>query len=297
MSTYQVLLFYQFVHVESPIALADELERFCRQRGLRGRIIVAEEGINGTVSGRTADTAAFMDALRADKRFATMPFKVDAADGHVFPRLRVRVRPEIVTFRSDLPVNPARRTGEHLSPAAFHAALEEALVSDDVVVLDGRNDYEYDVGHFRGAIRPDVRTFRDFPAWIREHLDGYQNKRILTYCTGGIRCEKLTGYLLEAGFHDVAQLDGGVVTYAQDPQVRGRLFDGKLYVFDERIVIPVNQEEDTIVGRCFHCGAPTEQFINCRRDACHFQHLVCTDCRARMGGYCSEDCRSLDRVG
>ncbi|KAA2302120.1 hypothetical protein FY526_21480, partial [Clostridioides difficile] len=115
--------------------------------------------------------------------------------------------------------------------------FHEHLQRDDVIVIDGRNDYEYEIGHFRGAIRPDVESFREFPEWIRENLGDMKDKTIITYCTGGIRCEKLTGFMINEGFQDVAQLDGGIVTYGKDPEVQGHLFDGKCYVFDERISV------------------------------------------------------------
>ena len=128
-------------------------------------------------------------------------------------------------------MNPIELTGNYLSPKEFLRAMQD----ENTVVLDARNDYEYDLGHFRGAIRPDIRNFRELPQWVRDNKDQFEDKKILTYCTGGIRCEKFSGWLLEEGFEDVGQLHGGIVTYGKDPEVQGELWDGQMYVFDERI--------------------------------------------------------------
>jgi len=288
---YRVLLYYKYVKIENHEEYAKEHLAFCKSLDLKGRILVAHEGINGTVSGTVEQTQAYMDHMHADPRFADMVFKVDEADGHAFKKIFVRPRPELVTFRLEEDIDPNELTGKKLKPKEFM----EALQSEDVIVLDGRNDYEYDVGHFRGAIRPEVESFREFPEWIRQNLAQYKDKKILTYCTGGIRCEKLSGFLLREGFKDVAQLDGGVVTYSKDPEVKGRLFDGKLYVFDERITVRVNHtEEETVVGKCLHCGTPSEKYINCTYDFCHNHHIVCDACEEAKGGYCSAECEEKD---
>ncbi|HZG83329.1 rhodanese-related sulfurtransferase [Paenibacillus sp.] len=290
---YRVLLYYKYVKIENHEEYAKEHLAFCKELGLKGRILVAHEGINGTVSGTVEQTQAYMDHMHADPRFADMVFKVDEADGHAFKKIFVRPRPELVTFRLEEDIDPNQLTGKKLKPKEFMEALQQ----EDVIVLDGRNDYEYDVGHFRGAIRPEVDSFREFPEWIRNNLSQYKDKKILTYCTGGIRCEKLSGFLLREGFKDVAQLDGGVVTYSKDPEVKGRLFDGKLYVFDERITVRVNHtEEETVVGKCLHCGTPSEKYINCTYDFCHNHHIVCDACEEAKGGYCSAECEEKDSV-
>lgn len=286
---YQVLLYYQFVAIADPDEFALSHRELCASLGLCGRIIIASEGINGTVSGTAEATLAYQKALHEDARFAEMKFKIDETTKPPFHRLSVRVKDEIVVMRPPVPVAPDIRSGERLSPKAFYA---ESL-REDVVILDGRNDYEYDLGHFRGAVRPDVRYFRDFPQWLAQQFCADKNQRILTYCTGGIRCEKLTAYMLEEGYTNVAQLDGGIIAYGQDEEVRGRGFDGKCYVFDERIAVPINQEEAVIVGRCHHCHAPCDRYINCAYDNCHYQHLCCETCEAAHASCCSTICEQL----
>jgi len=288
---YRVLLYYLYTPLDDPEEFAREHRDLCERLGLLGRILIAHEGINGTVSGPVESTDAYIAAMHADKRFAAMQFKIDAADGHVFRKLIIKVRPEIVRLRLDCDVDPRKQTGKRLSPREFREMLDR----ENVVLVDGRNIYEYEVGHFRGAIRPDVKTFRDFPTWVRETLAPYKAKTVLTYCTGGIRCEKLSGYLIEQGFRDVYQLDGGIVTYGKDPEVRGELFDGSCYVFDQRATVPVNQTETaTVVGRCHHCDGPCERFVNCANLDCDNQYICCVECELATRRSCSESCKGAD---
>lgn len=288
---YRILLYYKYVPIEDVEQFAAEHRALCNEIGLKGRIIVAAEGINGTVSGTYEQTEAYKQAMKSDVRFADMEYKQDDYHQHAFRKMFVRVKSEIVSLKLEDDVQPTELTGKRLSPEEFH----EALLQDDVIVIDGRNDYEYEIGHFRNAIRPDVKAFREFPEWIRENLSEYKDKKVLTYCTGGIRCEKLSGFLLQEGFQDVSQLHGGIVTYGKDPQVKGDLYDGKCYVFDERISVPVNQVEDNVVGQCYHCGQPADRYINCAYPQCHQQHICCEACEAEHEGYCSRECRRLDR--
>lgn len=284
---YRVLLYYKYVHIEDHERYAAIHLGLCQQIGVKGRVRIASEGINGTISGTIEQTDAYMEALHADSRFSDMVFKIDETDGHAFKRLSVKPKKELVTFRLKEDIDPNELSGKRLSPRQFY----EHLQRDDVIVIDGRNDYEYDLGHFRGAIKPEVRTFREFPEWVRNNLSQYKDKKIVMYCTGGIRCEKLSGFFLREGFKDVAQLDGGIVTYGKDPEVKGRLFDGKCYVFDERISVPVNQVEETIVGRCYYCGRPEERYVNCANPECHFHHICCLDCEKANKRSCSDECR------
>lgn len=287
---YRVLLYYKYVTIEDPVAFSDEHRAFCNELGVKGRILVSHEGINGTLSGTVEQTQKYMDYMHAHPLFEDLFFKIDPHEGHAFKKMFVRPRKEIVTWRLDKKINPAVKTGKRLSPKEFY----EHLQRDDVIVIDGRNDYEYDIGHFRGAIRPDVRTTREFPEWIRKNLSDFKDKKIITYCTGGIRCEMLTAFMLEEGFEDVAQLNGGIVTYGKDPEVKGQLFDGKCYVFDERISVPINCVEDVVVGKCYHCGTPEDHYINCEYDFCHKQHVVCPECAEKYNHYCSTECKEKD---
>ncbi|MEM7144576.1 MAG: rhodanese-like domain-containing protein, partial [Verrucomicrobiota bacterium] len=180
---YQVLLYYRYTRIERAAGFAEEQRELCERLGLRGRILVSEEGLNGTVSGLVAGTEAYMEAMRGDERFRDMVFKVDVAAGHVFPKLSVKWRPEVVTLGLEKgeDVDPNEVTGTYLSPKEWYEAMQE----EDVVILDGRNRYESDLGRFKGAICPEVEHFRDFPEWIEAHMGEWEGRRVLTYCTGG----------------------------------------------------------------------------------------------------------------
>lgn len=288
---YQVLLYYNYVNIEDPTAFATEHLQFCNNLNLKGRILVAHEGINGTISGTIEQTEKYMEKMHNDPRFATMDFKIDAFDSHAFKKMHVRPRPELVTLRLEDDINPKQTTGQYLEPKEFY----EAMLEEDTVVLDARNDYEYDLGHFRGAIRPDIETFRELPAWIQENKHLIEGKRILTYCTGGIRCEKFSGWLLKEGFDNVSQLHGGIATYGKDPEVRGKLWDGKCYVFDARISVPINKHEHVVVGRDYFDGEPCERYVNCANPECNKQIICSEENEHKYLRGCSHECRTSPR--
>ncbi|WP_430487491.1 rhodanese-related sulfurtransferase [Priestia flexa] len=284
---YRVLLYYMYVPIENAEEFRDEQFALCEELELKGRILVASEGINGTVSGTVEQTDRYMEVMKQDPRFSEMIFKIDEADEHAFKKLRVRHRPELVTLRLENDINPLETTGNYLSPKEFFEAMQQ----EDTIVIDARNDYEFDLGHFRGAVRPDIRNFRELPEWIRENKEMFEDKKVLTYCTGGIRCEKFSGWLKEEGFEDVGQLHGGIVTYGKDPEVQGELWDGQCYVFDERISVPVNQKEHVIVGKDHFDGQPCERYVNCANPACNRKILASEENEHKYLRSCSHECR------
>ena len=290
--SYRVLLYYKFVPIQGYALFAQHHAHLCWQLGLKGRILIAPEGINGTVSGTIDQTECYITTVQMDERFSDMQFKIDEVDGHVFDKLFVRAKEELVTFRAGEEGNPLKQTGKHLSPEEWYEIMQQ----DDDLILDGRTDYEYDLGHFKNAIRPPVKSFRDFPVWIRENLSAYKDKTILTYCTGGIRCEKLTAFMLSEGFQNVAQLDGGIVSYGKDEHVRGKLWEGLCYVFDKRISVPVNRAEQYIVvSTCIHCGTPSDRYVNCANIDCHKQHFQCVECETKTRRSCCSECQNASR--
>lgn len=288
---YRVLLYYNYVTIDNPEEYAAEHLKFCKDLGLKGRILVAHEGINGTVSGTVEQTDKYMETMHRDPRFEDMVFKVDEHDGHAFKKMHVRPRKELVTLRLEEDVNPLETTGKYLEPEEFYEAMQD----ENTVVLDARNDYEYDLGHFRGAVRPDIKTFRELPNWVKENREMLEGKRILTYCTGGIRCEKFSGWLLKEGFEDVSQLHGGIVTYGKDPKVQGELWDGKCYVFDERISVPVNRKEHVVVGKDYFDGEPCERYVNCANPECNKQILCSEENEHKYLRGCTHECRTSPR--
>ncbi|MFE4811178.1 rhodanese-related sulfurtransferase [Peribacillus simplex] len=284
---YRVLLYYLYVPIENHEEFAAEHLAACKALELKGRILVAAEGINGTVSGTFEQTNKYMDMMKSDSRFADIVFKIDEADGHAFKKMHVRPRNELVTLRLEEDINPNRTTGKYLSPKEFFEQMQD----ENTVVLDARNDYEFDLGHFRGAIKPEITNFRELPDWVRENKDMFEGKKILTYCTGGIRCEKFSGWLVEEGFEDVSQLHGGIATYGKDPEVKGELWDGQMYVFDERIAVPINQKEHVIVGRDIYSGEPCERYVNCANPECNKKILCSEENEHKHMRSCTHECR------
>lgn len=289
---YRVLLYYKYVTIEDPIQECEQHRELCNALGLKGRILFAHEGINGTVSGTIEATDAYMKHMHSDSRFSDMWFKIDEEDQHVFRKLFVRPKKELVTFRLENDVNPLEKTGTYLKPKEWRELMDDP----NAVIIDARTDYEWDLGHFEGAIRPPVDSFKDFPMWVRENLAALKDKKVMTYCTGGIRCEKFSAFLLQEGFQDVYQLHGGIVTYGKDPEVKGEKFEGMCYVFDERVSVPVNHTEHAqLVSHCVICGIPTDWYVNCANFDCHRQHFQCPDCVEKTQCSCSPACQESPR--
>ena len=192
-SEFEILLYYLYEEIQDPESFASSQRMLCAENDIRGRIIISKEGINGTVSGNKEATDKYRKQTLDDLGTDRIQFKVDSSEGHAFKKLSVKVRSEIVSLHLDdeCDINPNKKTGERLAPEQFLSEME----SGEVIVFDGRNKYESDLGKFKGAVCPPVDNFREFPEWIRENFSHAKDKRVLTYCTGGIRCEKLSGFL------------------------------------------------------------------------------------------------------
>ncbi|CAN5814621.1 rhodanese-related sulfurtransferase [soil metagenome] len=288
MKDYRILLYYCYTPLEDPEAFREEHHLLCLELNLLGRIIVAAEGINGTVSGLTENCEKYMQHLKADPRFATIDFKVEESDGHAFAKLHVRHKPEIVHSRLRH-VKPYEKTGVHVSPGEFKKLKDQ----EDVVLVDVRSDYEYNVGKFKNAITLDLENFRDFPDRV-ERLKPYQGKKVVTYCTGGIKCEKASAYLLEQGFENVYQLHGGIIKYGLEEG--GEDFEGKCYVFDNRLTVDVNKVNPVVISRCHVCQEPSDRMVNCANPVCNIHVAICEKCGQALQGACSDACRNHPEV-
>lgn len=286
---YEVLLYYKYCRIEDPEHYAKDHRILCKRLNLTGRILIASEGINGTVSGEPADTSEYRRVLDEAPLTAGIAWKIDAEDAHVFPKLSIKVREEVVTLGlGEDDFTPEDLTATHLKPAEWREVMKE----DNIVMIDARNDYEWEAGRFKGAMLPDVPSFKDLPKWVRDHRDELEGKKILTYCTGGIRCEKFSGFLLKEGFQDVFQLDGGIVTYGKDAEAQGEGFDGECYVFDERLTVPVNRTDGAnVVSKCRICGESSIRYRNCGWNPCNAQFFCCENCEESIGRYCAPVCK------
>ena len=278
---YRVLLYYNYVPISNPAQYREQHHLFCIENNLLGRVVVAEEGLNGTVSGLEADCERYMAYLRADERFANTDFKIEQTSTHVFKKLNVRLKKEIVN--SDLPVDPRQRTGTHLSPTEFKALKNDS----DVILVDMRSHYEHEVGRFKNAVTFEMDNLRELPEMV-DSIAHLKNKKIITYCTGGIKCEKASAYLLDQGFENVYQLHGGIIKYALE--TGGEDFDGKCYVFDNRLAVDVNTVNPVVVSVCFVCGTPSERMVNCANANCNKHVPMCEKCGHQMQGCCTDAC-------
>lgn len=250
-STTRVVTFYEFVAIGDTQALRAAIEAICLKRQLVGTVLVAPEGVNGTLAGAAAQIERAAEALLGLEPLGRMRLKFSSArDGDVFLRLKVRTKPEIVAFgRPD--VCPAERTGEHVDAARWHELLDDP----DVTLIDARNTYEIAVGTFPGAINPQTKNFRDFPAFVAARLDPQLQPKIAMFCTGGIRCEKASAYLLQHGFEAVYQLDGGILGYLEDVPAESQRWQGDCFVFDQRVTVTDSLSQGEFV-QCRACRRP-----------------------------------------
>ncbi len=232
MSPFIVAALYQFAKLPDCHDLRPAVLAFCEAHALKGTILLAAEGINGTVAGSRTDIDALLAVLRADARLGALEHKESVTDEMPFYRMKVRLKKEIVTL--GVPgIDPNEKVGTYVAPEDWNA-----LISDpEVLVVDTRNDYEFDIGTFRGAVDPQTATFRDFPAYVRDNLDPKKHKKIALFCTGGIRCEKATTFMLEQGFEHVYHLKGGILKYLEKVPVEQSLWEGECFVFDQRVAV------------------------------------------------------------
>lgn len=291
MQKYYVILYYHYAMLDDLETFREAHQKFCNDNHLLGRIYIAKEGINGTLSGLKEDVINYMEHLKSDQRFEDIVFKIDEADEHAFNKMHVRIKKELVNLSLEEDINPKKLTGEYVEPKDFY----ERMLDENTIVIDARNDYEHMVGHFRGAIKPDIKTFRELPKWIKENEDILRGKNILTYCTGGIRCEKLSGFLKAEGHEHVGQLKGGIVTYGKDEVAKGQLWDGQCYVFDKRLKVPINRVEHVVVGKDHFDGTPCERQINCANPECNKQILTSEENEHKHLGGCTLECSKHPR--
>ena len=288
----RTLSFYRYVHIDDPQSFRDELYLGLDRLQCYGRIYVAREGINAQMSVPEHHVEGFLEFLESDLRLTGMPLKWAVEDdGKSFLKLAVRVRNKIVADGLTDTVFDVTNVGRHLSPLEFH----ELAGSKDVIVVDMRNNYESEVGRFENAICPEAFTFRDEVQMVVEQLADQKNRKILLYCTGGVRCEKASAWMRHHGFTDVNQLHGGVIAYAAEVRHQNleSRFIGKNFVFDERLGERITPH---IISQCHTCGAPCDTHINCAWDPCHKLFIQCDSCQHHLDNCCSEECQQKYRL-
>lgn len=281
MALNKIILYYSFAPVEDPKAVMLWQKTLCQSLNLKGRILISKHGINGTLGGDMENLKKYCRATKEYPGFGKTDFKWSEGTGNDFPRLSVKVRNELVAFTTPEEVKVAKsgvvNGGKHLKPHEVNALVEEK--GDEVVFFDGRNAFEAKIGKFKNAVVPDVQTSHDFIREIESgKYDHLKDKPVVTYCTGGIRCEILSAVMINRGFKEVYQIEGGIVRYGERFRDKG-LWEGSLYVFDGRMNVNFSDEAKTI-GECESCGGPTSSFRNCSDLGCRDLILLCDACNS-----------------
>jgi len=290
MDNYTVLLFYRYITIKNPNIIWESHKKYCSTLNLKGRIIIAKEGINGTVSGPTEDCNKYKKYIKNLIGITDMDFKDETCGNHLFSKMSIKVKNEIIRMGVD--VNPQKITGKHLSPREFKIMMK----NPESIILDMRSNYEHHIGKFKNAISFDIKNMYEFPKKLENHklfLDKTNLDRpILTYCTGGIKCEKATSFLLDKGFKKVYQLRGGIIKYSTEED--GQDFDGKCYVFDDRITKNVNLVNPVEISKCYICSKKCSVMVNCMNTKCNLHTTICKKCYYKMDYCCSFTCSESD---
>lgn len=286
---YICLAYYFFTPIGDPHAEVAIHKEFFKDKDVRSRIYISEQGINGQMSASQEAAKQYIDWMHSRECFADIHFKLQPHHEHAFPRCTVKHRKELVAVGMD--VNLDKR-GEHVSPERWKSMLES---DDHHVLIDVRNDYEWKVGRFEGAELPPCDDFRAFPEYAKELQTRVDPKKtpVMMYCTGGIRCEIFSSILLESGFENVYQLDGGIINYGE--KVGSAHWLGKLFVFDDRLTVPVAEEPTPVIGECLYCKAESEAYYNCANMDCNKLYLCCKSCLEKSLGCCCETCTQAPR--
>jgi UPF0176 protein len=278
--------FYRYVKIDDPTTVRNALYSQMEALGVLGRIYLASEGVNAQASIPEHNYEYFLEGIR--KLFPDIPMKIAVEEStESFFKLVVKVRTKILADGLSDDAYDVSNVGKHLNAKEFN----EALAIDGAIVVDVRNYFESEIGHFHNALRPNVDSFRDELPVISEMLAGQQDKKVLLYCTGGIRCEKASAWLKHQGFRDVNQLHGGIIDYARQVKAEGleNKFIGKNFVFDARMGEKITEE---VISHCHQCGKPADSHTNCRWAACHLLYIQCDECAVTMGGCCTPECRA-----
>jgi UPF0176 protein len=252
--TYTVAAFYKFVKLPDFAETRDSLQAFCQKQGILGTILLATEGINGTITGSAEAIDATITYLRSDPRLADLEYKQSYSDTPPFKRLKVRLKKEIVSFGVD-GIDPTSQVGRYVNAQDWNTLLSDP----DILVLDTRNQFEVDIGTFKDAKNLQLASFHEFPSYVNDHLDSATHKKVAMFCTGGIRCEKASSFLLSQGFKEVYHLKGGILKYLEEVPERESLWQGECFVFDERISVTQGLAKGSYYDSCKACGHPISE--------------------------------------
>jgi UPF0176 protein len=284
---YTVLLFYKIIKIQHPESEVETHKEICKALQLTGRVLIGEDGVNGTVGGSAESIRLYRDYMDQHRVFKNIDFKESTSEILPFPKMRIRARNEIITTEIKNDVDWTLR-GKYVDRDTFHKWLERG---EEMIILDMRNDYEWEIGRFVGSVKPPMKYFRDLKSCM-EFYDQFKGKKIVMFCTGGIRCEPASALFVKYGFDrsQVYHLLGGIVKYAEKYANDG-FFEGKCFVFDNRVAVPVNTSLDAkIVGNCLHCNTNIDTYRNCDNKYCNKLFIACDVCNEKMKNTCSPEC-------
>lgn len=289
---YHVLAYYIFTPIEDPHLEVSKHHEFLKDKDVRCRVYISEQGINGQMSASAEASEAYQNWLKSDPRFSRVIFKTHFFETHAFPRCTVKYRKQLVAV--DTPVDMSLQ-GEHVSPQKWKEMLENK--DRHTLLIDTRNEYEWVIGHFEGSELPPLETFREFPKYARDLKEKCDPKEttVMMCCTGGIRCEIYSALMKQEGFEKVYQLDGGIINYGL--KMGNDKWRGKLFVFDDRLAVPLSEEsEGDVISHCVHCNAPSDVYYNCANVDCNELFLSCPACAEKFKGCCCEECTQAERL-
>ena len=278
--------FYNYISIESPQVLRDHIYSIFESLKIFGRVYIASEGVNAQISVPDYFWVKFIEEIKKIKSIKNIPIKKAVNEGTSFYKLVVKVKKEIVAYGLSEDLYDMNQVGQHLNHREFNEAIEE----ESTIVIDMRNFYESEVGRFKNAEIPLVEKSKELLPEVRRMLNGREDNQVLLYCTGGIRCEKASSYLIKSGVNNVKQLHGGIIQYAHDIRKDGikSKFIGKNFVFDSRLGERIT---DDVIADCHNCGKPSDNHDDCNYDACHILFIQCVGCSTKLDGCCSEECK------
>ena len=283
---FTIITFYQFKKLKKLIFIKKLLKNFCSFHKIRGTILIAEEGINATVAG-LSKPIKLLEKEIIKIGFNKLEKKRSFYNYMPFNRLKIKIKSEIVTF-NEKKLNVEKKTGQHINSLQWNYLIKD----NDVMVIDVRNNFEVEIGSFNTSLNPKTKNFTEFKKYINKKLLEYKDKKIAMFCTGGIRCEKASSYLIKSGYKNVFQLNGGIIEYAHQIK-KNKLpskFIGKNFVFDDRLGERITND---IIAKCHLCESIADNHINCNNDACHILFIICKKCDKKLDGCCSIECQNI----
>ena len=282
---YKTITFYKYVNLKDPEQVKGYVKGLCEGLNLLGRVLIGKEGINAGISGRIDEIEKFKELLQKTREFSDLTYREQLSEENTYHKLIVKKRKEIVVLDKEVNIE---KKGQHITPERLKKWIDRG---EKITILDARNDYEAELGKFKGAITLPIKNFREFPEAAEKELEGKEDETIVMYCTGGIRCEKSSAYLKDKGFKKVFQLQGGIINY--NNQFKDKNFEGSCFVFDDRLSDGIGSDDP--LTKCEVCGEDSDKYIDCHNMDCDRLFICCESCQKEMNKTCSLTCKNSSR--